>query len=133
MTSQWLKCLLFDSADHIFKVQVDISSGEYFSEDVGTSIPVLLLLSLPVAASVFVNHFAAIVGIWHKLEPMRLNWVNSSSLLSRQLCLLLPLLPHPSLLLLQPHLLLVRLVPPALLHQPLVRSQPGVSWGSANK
>ena len=86
--------------------------------------------------SIFVNHFAAIVRIWHKLEPMRLNWVNSSSLLyntdmnvrfvsllefheaiiemhlSSQLCLLLPLLPHPSLLLLQPHLLLVCLVPP---------------------
>ena len=117
--------------------------------------------------SVFVDHFAPIVRIRYKFEPMRLNWVNSPPLLikctilSKKDCalknrtnmnldskfrLLLPLPSHCPLLLLQSHLLLVRLVPsgielafsflkplitqPALLHQPLVRSQSGVGRGN---
>merc|ERR1719234_1929365 len=99
-----------------------------FLEDVSTSPPVLLILGLPIAASIFVDHFPPIVRVWYQLEPVRLNWFNSSPLLHCNLCLLLPHLPNCPLLLLQPHFLLVRLVPPALLHQPLVRSQPGVSW-----
>merc|ERR1719370_1757079 len=118
-------------------MRVALGRGEVFQscsavwevlEDVSTRPPVLLLLRLPVAASIFVDHFAPIVGVWYQLKPVRFNWVNSPPLLNRNLCLLLPHPPHCSLLLLQPHLLLVRLVPPALLHQPLVRSQPGVSW-----
>merc|ERR1719234_926812 len=93
-------------------------------EDVSTSPPVLPILGLPVAASVFVDHFSPIVRVWYQLEPVRLNWLNSPPLLNCNLCLLLSHLPNCSLLLLQPHLLLVRLVPPALLHQPLVGSQP---------
>merc|ERR1719234_1800444 len=97
-------------------------------EDVSTSPPVLLVLCLPITASIFVDHFAPIVRVWYQLEPVRLNWVNSPPLLNCNLCLLLPHLPNCPLLLVQPHLLLVRLIPPAILHQPLVRSQPGVSW-----
>ena len=49
-----------------------------------------------------------------------------SALLTGQLLLCLSLSPNLSLFLLQPDLLSVCLVPPALLHQPLVGSQSGV-------
>ena len=89
--------------------------------------------------SVFVDHFAPIVGIRYKFEPMRLNWVNSPPLLikctilSKKDCalknrtnmnldskfrLLLPLPSHCPLLLLQSHLLLVRLIPPGFKPSP---------------
>ena len=33
--------------------------------------------------SVFVDHFAPIVGVWYQLEPVRLNWLYSPALLMK--------------------------------------------------
>merc|ERR1719228_1188880 len=95
-------------------------------KDISTHGPILLVFSLPISSLIFMDHFAPIERIWHSFEPCRMVRFRHTSLLRGQLSLLLSFLPGCPLFLLEPDLLQVSLVPPSLLHQPLIRPESGV-------